>query len=65
MLDIRNIKIKRLNKSLDHKNLGPFKITKVHNKIIYKLELPTFMEGLYPVFHPWLLYLVDEDSLPG
>ena len=50
ILDNRNIKITRSNKSLDHKNLGPFKVTRVINNIVYKLEL---LEGIniYPIFY--------------
>ena len=50
MLDSRNIKTARLNKSLDYKNLGSFKITKVINNMIYELELLDGM-NIYPVFY--------------
>ena len=64
MLDSRNIKTARPNKSLDHKNLGPFKIVRVINNMAYELELPDGM-NIFPVFHPWLLHLDNSDPLPG
>lgn len=65
MLDSRNIKTVRPNKSLDHKNLGPFRIIKAYGNSAYELELPSSMGRLYPVFHPWLLHLDNSDPLPG
>ena len=64
MLDSRNLKTTRPNKSLDHKNLGPFRISKAINNMAYELELPEGM-NVYPVFHPWLLHLDNSDPLPG
>ena len=64
MLDSRNIKTTRPNKSLDHKNLGPFRVTKAINNMAYELDLPDGM-NIYPVFHPWLLHLDNSDPLPG
>ena len=52
MLDARNIKTTRPNKSLDHKNLGPFEIVRVINNSAYELKLPPAIEGIFPVFHP-------------
>lgn len=65
MLDRRNIKTERPNRSLDHKNLGPFKIVKALDNMAYQLDLPPAMKGLHPVFHPWLLHLDNSDPLPG
>ena len=39
MLNVKNIKINRLNKSLNYKNMIFFKIIKIINNIIYKLKL--------------------------
>ena len=39
ILNNRNIKIDRSNKSLDHKNFELFKIIKIINNIIYELKL--------------------------
>lgn len=64
MLDSRNIKTIRPNKSLDHKNLGPFQIIKAHNNSAYELDLPPSMNKIHPVFHPWLLHLDNSDPLP-
>ena len=65
MLDARNIHTKRPSKSLDHKNLGPFRIIRVIDNAAYELELPKSMQGIFPVFHPWLLHLDNSDPLPG
>jgi hypothetical protein len=50
----RNINTKRPNNKLDHKKLGPFKISKVVGLVNYRLELPKTM-NIYPVFHISLL----------
>ena len=39
MLNARNIKIIRLNKLLDYKNIGLFKVIRVINNMIYELDL--------------------------
>ena len=65
MLDARFIHTMRSNKSLDHKNLGPYQIIEVINNCAYKLDLPESMSGLFPVFHPWLLHLDEANPLPG
>ena len=64
ILNLRNIKTERPNKSLDHKNLGLYKVTRVINNIAYGLELPNGI-NIYPVFHLWLLHLDNSDPLPG
>ena len=65
MLDSRNIKTTRPSKSLDLKNLGPYKIVRAINNMAYELELPKSMSGIFPVFHPWLLHLDNSEPLPG
>ena len=65
MLDCRNIRTTRPNKSLDHKNMGPFKIVRAINNSAYELSLPSTMKGVFPVFHPWLLHNITDDPLPG
>ena len=62
MLDSRNIKTTRLNYSLDHKNLGPFPVTRVINNMVYELKLPERI-NIYLVFHPWLLHLDNSNPL--
>ena len=39
MLNVKNIKINRSSKSLNHKNINPFQIIKVINNMIYELKL--------------------------
>ena len=51
ILDIRNIKIIKLNKLLDYKNLGLFKVVRVINNSIYKLKLLLLIEGIFLVFY--------------
>ena len=46
----------RPSKSLDYKNLGPFKIIKAINNIVYELDLPTAIKGIY---------LDNSNPLPG
>lgn len=64
MLDFRNIRTTRPNKSLDFKNRGPFKVTRVIDNMAYELALPPTMR-IFPVFHPWLLHLCDNKGLVG
>ena len=51
MLNVKNIKIKRLNKELDQKNLGLFKITRVINNVAYKLRLLFIIVFIFPIFY--------------
>ena len=62
ILDSRNIKTTRPNHLLDHKNLGPFPVTRVINNIVYELKLPEGI-NIYPVFYPWLLHLDNSNPL--
>ena len=50
MLNNRNIRITRLNKSLNYKNLELYKIVKVINNIIYELKLSNDL-NIYLVFY--------------
>lgn len=63
ILNSRNIRTTRPSKSLDHKNLGPFKIIRAINNIAYELELSEGID-IYPIFHPWLLHADNSDPLP-
>ena len=65
MWDTRNIRTSRANKSLDHKNLGPFRIIRVIDNSAYELKLPPSMSSIFLVFHLWLLHLDKSDPLPG
>jgi hypothetical protein len=56
----RNINTKRPSDKLDHKKLGPFKISEVVGPVNYRLELPRTM-NIHPVFHISLL----EPAPPG
>ena len=39
MLNVKNIKINRLSKSLNYKNINFFQIIRIINNIIYELKL--------------------------
>ena len=51
MLDNKNIKIIKLTKSLNHKNLESYKIIKVYDNLTYELKLFAAMRRLYLVFY--------------
>lgn len=66
-ISTRNWSTDRPSKKLDHKNAGPFEITRVvHNGVAYELQLPTSMiaKGIFPVFHPSLLRKATQARLP-
>ena len=50
----KNLKTKRPSDKLDHKKLGPFKITEKISTSNYRLSLPKTMR-IHPVFHVSLL----------
>ena len=51
MLNNRNIKMIRSNKSFDYKNLGPFKIITIYDNFVYELKLFVFMKKVHFVFY--------------
>ena len=51
MLNNRNIKTIKSNKSFNYKNLRSFKIIKIYNNLIYYLKLSTSIKRLYFVFY--------------
>ena len=63
MLNARYLKIMRLNKSLDYKNLKSFKIVRMINNCAYELELSQIMKKCFSVFHSWLLHFDDENLM--
>src|SRR3954453_20436447 len=56
----KNITLKRSNKKLDYKNLGPYPIKKKLSKEIYKLNLLKYL-GIYPTFYILLLIPILEE----
>jgi hypothetical protein len=57
----KNIKTARPSDKLDHKKLGPFKISEVKGPVNFKLELPKTM-NIHPVFHISLLESAPKDA---
>ena len=51
ILNNRNIKTIKLNKSFNYKNLGSFKIIKIYDNFVYELKLFIFMKKVHPVFY--------------
>ena len=62
-LSTKNIHTERPSKKLDHKRIGPYKVTETV-KLSYWLDLPAFMR-IHNVFHPSLLRPAAEDLLPS
>lgn len=59
----RNIKTTRPSDKLDYRRIGPYKIIKKYNHLVYKLRLPRSMSRLHPVFHVSLLEPFDDPSV--
>ena len=62
-LSTKNILTERLSKKLDHKRIGPYKVTELVGSS-YQLELPESMR-IHDVFHPSLLRPAAKDPLLG
>lgn len=60
----KHIKTTRPSTKLDAKKLGPFKILQAVGTRSFKLELPTSMSRLHPVFHVSLLEPYHENTIP-
>jgi hypothetical protein len=52
-------------KKLDHKFIGPFKVSKVVNSHAYQIKLPFEHELMHDVFHTSLLRPAPTNPLPG
>ena len=63
MFDARYIQIMRFNKSLNHKNLNFYVIKKIIHNIVYELKFFELMKSIFSMFHLWLLYSLNDDSL--
>jgi transposase InsO family protein len=63
-LKAQNIRTERPSRKLDHRRLGPFKITKVVSPHAYELDLPASMR-VHPVFSVSLLDPAADDPIPG
>jgi hypothetical protein len=65
MLSSKNLRTTRPSRKLDWKSVGPFPIVEVISSHAYRLQLPSSMAQVHPVFHPVLLRAVPKDPLPG
>lgn len=65
MLNKKFIKTTRPSNKLDYKKLGPFKITAKVGSRAYRLQLPTSMARVHPVFHISLLEPYIKDTNPN
>ncbi|CCO37137.1 Retrotransposable element Tf2 155 kDa protein type 2 [Rhizoctonia solani AG-1 IB] len=61
-LDGRNVNLKTKSPKLDHRRLGPFKVTRKLSELAYELELPETLK-IHNVFYVGLLSKVFKD--PG
>ncbi|KAG9384339.1 Chromatin organization modifier domain protein [Pyrenophora tritici-repentis] len=50
LLNAKHIKTERPVKSLDHKNMGPYQITRVIDNMAYELDLPDSLKNIFPLF---------------
>src|SRR5690606_13233514 len=64
MVDSRNMESKRPSKKLDHKKIGPFRITKLVGKRACRVELPGRVK-VHPTFHVSMLELYRTSDVPG
>ncbi|PIL28410.1 hypothetical protein GSI_08444 [Ganoderma sinense ZZ0214-1] len=60
----RHIKSIRPSDKLDHRRLGPFPIHHPISDVAYKLQLPTYLSRLHPVFHVSLLEPYYDTTAP-
>ena len=66
-MDARDFASEKSKTSLDLKNAGPWKISRIINNKAYKLEIPQHMKdaGFTSIFHPWKLHLAPNNPFPG
>jgi hypothetical protein len=64
-LDASDIATTYLSQKFAHKHLGPFRVIKVIGNGAYKLQLPTSLKCLHPVFPVIKLALAKKDLFTG
>ena len=60
-----NLKTTRPTKKFAERRLGPFTISKVVSPLAMKLDLPSYLSRLHPVFHVNLLEPAPIDKIPN
>jgi len=65
MVNVKNIKTKRLSKKLDYKLRGKFQIEKLCGTNAYRLKLPPSSGQIYLVFQVSLLEPYRQNTIPG
>ena len=65
-VNARHFALEKSKKSLDFKNAGPRKISRIIDNKAYKLEISQHMKnaGLTPIFHIWKLHLASNNPFP-
>ena len=61
----KNIKTQRPMKKLDHRRLGPYKISEKISSHAFRLDLPKDLSAIHNVFHIDLLEPFHANSFPG
>ena len=64
-LRAKNIKTQRPMKKLDHRRLGPYKISEKISSHAFRLALPKDLSGIHNVFHIDLLEPFYANTFPG
>ena len=66
-VDSKYFASEKSKKSFNLKNAGPWKISRIINNKIYKLEILQHMKnaGFTLIFHLWKLYLAPNNPFPG
>ena len=64
MVNMKNMKTKRLSKKLDHKRLGPVEVLEAVGKRAFKVKLPLEAKN-HPLFHVSELDVYRQSTIEG
>ena len=62
-LSLKNITTNRPKKKLDYKYVGPYRVKRVINPRVYKLNLPKSLSGIHPVFYISMLEKYHKQAI--